>query len=40
MKKSILYTGTGDSGQTSLVGGERIDKDDARLEKMKTLWEK
>lgn len=39
MKKSILYTGTGDSGQTSLVGGERIDKDDARLEAYGTIDE-
>lgn len=27
-----VYTRTGDSGTTSLVGGTRIDKDNARLE--------
>ncbi len=32
MKKSNLYTKTGDSGQTSLVGGKRVAKTDARLE--------
>ena len=31
-KKSMLYTATGDKGQTSLVGGKRVDKDDIRLE--------
>ncbi|MDE5726952.1 MAG: cob(I)yrinic acid a,c-diamide adenosyltransferase [Duncaniella sp.] len=30
MKKSLLYTRTGDAGQTSLVGGERIAKNSAR----------
>lgn len=30
--KSNLYTRTGDTGQTSLVGGERVDKDSERLE--------
>lgn len=32
MKKSVVYTGGGDRGTTSLVGGERIDKDASRLE--------
>ncbi len=39
MKKSNLYTGTGDAGQTSLVGGQRIDKDAARLEAYGTIDE-
>lgn len=30
MKKSLLYTRTGDAGQTSLVGGARIAKNSAR----------
>lgn len=30
MKKSLLYTRTGDAGQTSLVGGMRIAKNSAR----------
>lgn len=29
--KSNLYTGTGDSGYTSLVGGQRVPKDSTRL---------
>ena len=37
--KSNLYTGTGDSGTTSLVGGERISKCCARLEAYGTLDE-
>ena len=32
MKKSALYTKTGDTGKTSLVGGERILKSDTRIE--------
>lgn len=32
MKKSNLYTATGDRGTTSLVGGKRISKDDIRIE--------
>lgn len=31
-KKSNLYTKTGDTGKTSLVGGQRVDKFDLRLE--------
>lgn len=32
MKKSNLYTATGDKGMTSLVGGQRVSKTDVRLE--------
>lgn len=32
MKITRVYTRTGDQGNTSLVGGERVSKDDARLE--------
>lgn len=39
MKKSNLYTGTGDSGTTSLIGGTRVPKDSARLEAYGTLDE-
>lgn len=39
MVKSNLYTRTGDSGTTSLVGGARIAKDSVRLEAYGTLDE-
>lgn len=39
MKKSNLYTRTGDAGQTSLIGGVRISKSHARLEAYGTLDE-
>ena len=39
MGKSFLYTGTGDSGMTSLVGGERVSKDSLRLEAYGTVDE-
>lgn len=39
MKKSNLYTGTGDAGTTSLVGGARTTKDDIRLEAYGTIDE-
>ncbi len=32
MKKSIIYTRTGDTGATSLVGGKRVKKNDIRIE--------
>ena len=32
MKKSIIYTRTGDDGTTSLVGGVRVPKTHMRLE--------
>ena len=32
IKKSFLYTCTGDSGMTSLVGGSRVPKNSLRLE--------
>lgn len=37
--KSNLYTRTGDTGRTSLVGGERVPKDSLRLEAYGTLDE-
>lgn len=39
MKKSPLYTRTGDNGQTSLVGGQRVSKCCARLESYGTIDE-
>lgn len=39
MEKSRLYTGGGDDGTTSLVGGERAQKDCARLEAYGTVDE-
>lgn len=39
MKKSTLYTRTGDNGSTSLVGGQRIKKNDLRIETYGTIDE-
>jgi cob(I)alamin adenosyltransferase len=39
MKKSNLYTRTGDAGTTSLVGGERVAKNSVRLEAYGTIDE-
>lgn len=39
MKKSIIYTRTGDTGTTSLVGGTRIEKHSLRLEAYGTIDE-
>lgn len=39
MKKSLIYTKTGDSGTTSLVGGLRVSKTHARLEAYGTIDE-
>ncbi len=39
MAKSLLYTKTGDTGQTSLVGGERAPKNCVRLDAYGTLDE-
>ena len=39
MKKASIYTGTGDSGTTSLCGGTRIPKDHPRVEAYGTLDE-
>lgn len=39
MEKSKIYTKTGDSGQTSLVGGKRVSKEDVRLEAYGTVDE-
>jgi len=38
-RKSNIYTGGGDSGTTSLVGGTRVSKADARLEAYGTVDE-
>ena len=39
MKKSNVYTFTGDKGTTSLVGGKRVPKTDVRLEAYGTVDE-
>lgn len=39
MKKSMIYTRTGDNGTTSLVGGIRVSKTHARLEAYGTVDE-
>lgn len=39
MKKSLIYTKTGDGGNTSLVGGMRVSKTHARLEAYGTVDE-
>lgn len=39
MKKSMVYTRTGDKGTTSLVGGQRVSKADVRLESYGTVDE-
>lgn len=39
MKKAAIYTRKGDSGTTSLVGGERVEKDNVRVEAYGTIDE-
>ena len=39
MAKSIIYTGSGDKGMTSLVGGERVSKSSQRIESYGTVDE-
>ena len=39
MKKSKVYTKTGDKGETSLIGGTRVAKNDIRLEAYGTIDE-
>jgi cob(I)alamin adenosyltransferase len=39
MKKSMVYTKTGDKGTTSLVGGRRVPKTDKRIESYGTIDE-
>ena len=39
MKKSLIYTRTGDNGTTSLVGGARVSKTHVRLEAYGTIDE-
>ena len=39
MKKSLVYTKTGDNGTTSLVGGTRVEKSHVRLEAYGTIDE-
>ncbi len=39
MKKSCVYTGGGDTGKTSLIGGRRVSKSDQRLDAYGTIDE-
>lgn len=39
MKKATIYTGTGDNGTTSLIGGTRVPKDHKRVEAYGTIDE-
>ena len=39
MKKSLIYTCTGDNGTTSLASGKRLPKDDIRIEAYGTIDE-
>ena len=39
MKKSVIYSGTGDKGTTSLVGGQRVSKASERIESYGTIDE-
>jgi cob(I)alamin adenosyltransferase len=39
MRKSVVYTRTGDKGMTSLVGGQRVSKADKRIESYGTIDE-
>ncbi len=39
MKKSLVYTKTGDKGETGLIGGTRVPKNHARLEAYGTVDE-
>ena len=39
MKKSTIYTGGGDKGETSLVGGQRVSKAHRRIESYGTIDE-
>lgn len=39
MKKATIYTGTGDTGTTSLIGGTRVPKNHIRVEAYGTLDE-
>ena len=39
MKKSLVYTKTGDKGKTDLIGGTRVPKQDIRLEAYGTVDE-
>ena len=39
MKKSVVYTKTGDNGKTGLIGGTRVPKNHERLEAYGTIDE-